>query len=223
MALFPVYVFDAYGTLFDVHSAVGRFRDRIGPHADRMSDLWRSKQLEYTWVRTLMGAHRDFRALTAESLDQAAARSGVELSASLRAELLAAYEVLSAFPDVVPTLTALKKAGAKTAILSNGTPQMLEAATRTAGITDLLDACLSIESIGRYKTVPEVYALVTDRFGVSPDAVSFQSSNRWDVAGGVKFGFRSVWINRTGQPDEYPDLQPSAIVATLDGLLANDV
>jgi 2-haloacid dehalogenase len=218
MATSTLYVFDAYGTLFDVHSAVARHRGNLGAEAERLSDLWRTKQLEYTWVRTLAGAYWDFRELTAQALDYAAARCGLVLPPALRTDLLAAYETLDAFPDVRPCLAALKAAGARTAILSNGTLGMLEAATRSAGIAELLDATLSVDVLRRYKTAMEVYALVTDHFGVEPSAVSFQSSNRWDVAGAVKFGFQAVWINRTGQPDEYPDLAPDRVLRSLDGL-----
>ncbi len=214
MAAFPLYVFDAYGTLFDVHSAVARFRLDVGPQADRMSDLWRTKQLEYTWTRTLMGAYRDFRELTAAALDFAAARCG-GLTAGTREKLLAAYETLDAYPDVTPTLAALRAAGAKTAILSNGTPDMLASAVASAGLGDLLDAILSVDELRAFKTAPAVYALAQRRFGVAPGEVSFHSSNRWDIAGAAKFGFHCVWINRTAQPDEYPDLPPARAVASL--------
>ena len=221
MASHSLYVFDAYGTLFDVHSAVARHRDEIGPLADRLSELWRGKQLEYTWIRTLIGGvYRDFHDLTGEALDHSAARCGVTLSPALRDRLMSAYETLDAFADVVGCLEALRAAGARTAILSNGTPSMLASALASAGIAHLMDASLSIDSLRRYKTVPEVYALVTEYFGVEPSAVSFQSSNRWDVAGAARFGFRAVWINRTGQPDEYTDMPPARVLPSLEGLAA---
>ena len=220
MAIAKAYVFDAYGTLFDVHSAVARHRDAIGPKADAISDLWRAKQLEYTWTRTLMGAWRDFRALTAMALDFAAAKHG-GLPAGLREKLLAAYETLDAFADVAPTLAALKAAGAKTAILSNGSRDMLANAVASAGIGQWLDASLSIDEIRAFKTTPGAYALVERHLGVAPADVSFQSSNRWDIAGAVAFGFRGVWINRTGQPDEYADLPPAHVLSGLSGLLAD--
>ena len=212
------YVFDAYGTLFDVHSAAARHRDAIGPRADELSALWRAKQLEYTWTRTLMGAYRDFRDLTAQALDFAAARCG-GLPPGLRAALLASYETLDAYADVRPTLAALKAAGATTAILSNGTPDMLASAVASAGLGDVLDASLSIHELRTYKTAPAAYGLVERHLGVKPGAVSFQSSNRWDIAGAVKFGFRGAWINRTGQPDEYADLAPARVLTSLTGLL----
>ncbi len=213
-----VYVFDAYGTLFDVHSAVARYKSEIGEHAERISELWRVKQLEYTWTRTLMSEYRDFRALTAEALDYAAARFG-GVSPRLREKLLSAYEKLDAYPDVEPVLRKLKDEGAQTAILSNGTPDMLKNAVESAGLATLLDAVLSIDAVARFKTAPESYALVGQAFDIPASEVSFQSSNRWDVAGAQKFGFRTVWINRAGLPDEYPDLPPSATLGSLDGLL----
>ena len=166
MALAKAYVFDAYGTLFDVHSAVAHHRDAIGPKADAISDLWRTKQLEYTWTRTLMGAWLDFRALTAMALDFAAAKHG-GLPAGLRENLLAAYETLDAFADVAPTLAALKAAGVKTAILSNGTRDMLANAVSSAGIGQWLDASLSIDEIRAFKTTPAAYELVGRHLGVA--------------------------------------------------------
>jgi 2-haloacid dehalogenase len=213
-----IYVFDAYGTLFDVHSAVARFKGEIGTHAEPMSEMWRVKQLEYTWTRTLMREYRDFRAVTAEALDYAAARFG-GVSASLREKLLAAYERLDAYPEAVPALRKLKEKGATTAILSNGTSGMLKSAVQSAGLAGLIDRILSVDVVHRFKTAPETYALVDEAFGTTRDAISFQSSNRWDIAGATKFGFRTVWINRAGHPDEYADLPPSAILRSLEGLL----
>ncbi|WP_374546055.1 haloacid dehalogenase type II [Rhodoblastus sp.] len=210
----PLYVFDAYGTLFDVHSAVARHKALVGPQAERLSELWRTKQLEYTWTRSLMGAYRDFDALTEEALDFAAARCG-GLSPEAREKLLAAYETLDAFPDAAPALKMLRERGAKTVILSNGTARALARATASAGLQDLLDDSLSADALGRYKTAPEVYELVGARYGVTPDQVSFQSSNRWDVAGAARFGFRAIWVNRAGAPDEYRDLPPARVIASL--------
>jgi 2-haloacid dehalogenase len=217
---YAFYVFDAYGTLFDVHSAVARHRAAVGPQADRLTDIWRTKQLEYTWVRSLMGAYVDFREVTAQALDFAAARCG-GISGSTRAALLAAYETLDAYPDVLPALRALREQGAKTAILSNGTPAMLAAAVNASGLAPQLDACLSVDSLRIFKTAPQVYELVTRHFNCAPQDVSFQSSNRWDVAAAAKFGFRAVWINRTGQPDEYADFAPALVLRDL-AALANE-
>ncbi|MBK9083363.1 MAG: haloacid dehalogenase type II [Rhizobiales bacterium] len=213
-AAFAVYVFDAYGTLFDVHSATARERGRLGERADRLSELWRLKQLEYSWVRSLAGRHRDFWRLTEDALDFAAARLG-GIDPATRTALLDAYRTLDAYADAAPALARLKAAGAATAILSNGSPAMLEAAVSSSRLGDLLDAALSIEQAGVFKTDPRAYALVGARFGVGPREVSFQSSNRWDIAGAAAFGFRPVWINRAGQPDEYADLPPARVVASL--------
>jgi 2-haloacid dehalogenase len=204
--------------LFDVHSAVARFRHEIGEDADRISEMWRVKQLEYTWTRTLMDEYRDFRALTADALDYAAARFG-GMSASLRKTLLSAYERLDAYPDAVPALRKLKERGAQTAILSNGTLDMLESAVQSARLAGLIDRILSVDAVHKFKTASEAYQLVDEVFGMPRNAISFQSSNRWDIAGATKFGFHTVWINRAGHPDEYPDLPPSAMLRSLDGLL----
>ena len=214
----PVYVFDAYGTLFDVHSAVARHRVAIGPQADRLSDIWRAKQLEYTWVRSLCGAFCDFAVVTAQALDFAAERCG-GISHALRSDLIAAYQRLDAYPEVRSTLVGLRGKGARLAILSNGTQRMLQAAVAGAGLEDLFEAVLSIDEAGIFKTAPQAYELVNRHMRVTPDAVSFQSSNRWDVAGAVRFGFRAVWINRSGAPDEYLDLAPAATLSSLEGLI----
>ncbi|MCI4677234.1 haloacid dehalogenase type II [Rhodoblastus acidophilus] len=214
---FPLYVFDAYGTLFDVHSAVARHRGLVGEQAERLSEIWRVKQLEYTWTRSLMGAYRDFDALTAEALDFAAARCG-GLSAEACEKLLDAYRTLDAFPDAAPALRRLRERGAKAVILSNGAPATLARAVAAAGLRDLLDESLSADSVIRFKTAAEVYALVGARYGTTPEQVSFQSSNRWDIAGAAQFGFNTVWINRAGAPDEYRDLPPARVISSLASL-----
>ena len=211
------FVFDAYGTLFDVHSAVARHRDAIGPEADRLSEIWRTKQLEYAWVRALMGAYRPFWSLTEEALDFALAR--VSVDRSLKPALLDAYKHLGAYPEVASVLQALKAQGARTAVLSNGSPQMLDSAVTSAGLKGALDACLSVDVLKTYKTAPQVYRMALDHFEAEAADVSFQSSNRWDIAGAAAFGLRTVWINRSGAPDEYPDLAPDQILSDLSGLL----
>ncbi len=214
-----VYVFDAYGTLFDVHAAVARHADEIGPQAARLSELWRMKQLEYTWVRSLAGApYVDFRELTAQALDTAAALSTGPLTPELRAQLLGAYDRLDAYADARPALEALKAKGAKLAILSNGSPDMLASAIGAAGFDGLFDAVLSVGARKIFKTAPSVYTLATERFDAPPGAISFQSSNRWDVAAASLAGFRAVWINRGGLPDEYPDMAPALVLRGLDEL-----
>ena len=213
-----LYVFDAYGTLFDVHSAVARHRDAVGPEAARLSEIWRAKQLEYSWVRSLMGAYRPFWTLTEEALDFALARVPA-VDRTVKPALLDAYQHLGAYPEALSVLQALKARGARTAVLSNGSPQMLDSAVTSAGLKGVLDACLSVDVLKTYKTAPQVYRMALDHFGVEADEVSFQSSNRWDIAGAAAFGFRTVWINRSGAPDEYPDLAPDRILSDLSGLL----
>jgi 2-haloacid dehalogenase len=200
MAGIEACVFDAYGTLFDVHSAVGRLRARVGEQADALSQLWRAKQLEYTWLRALMGRHADFWQVTGDALDYALARTGVE--PAMREPLMHAYLALDAYPEVPDVLRRLRHAGLKAAILSNGEPSMLAAAARSAGIDGLLDAILSVEDVGIFKPHPKVYQLAVDRLAVRADQVAFQSSNAWDVSGAAAFGLRAVWINRLGMPPE---------------------
>jgi 2-haloacid dehalogenase len=209
-----VFVFDAYGTLFDVHAAIARYRAMAGPDADRFSEIWRTKQLEYAWTLTLAGNYADFWTLTERALDYAFARV-TSVSRELRQKLLDAYMTLDAYPDARATLTHLKARNAGVAILSNGSPNMLAAAVQSAGIAALCDALLSVDAARMYKPRPEVYALVTARFGVKPQDVVFVSSNRWDVMGAASFGFRPVWVNRSGIPDEYLDHPPAQVVADL--------
>ncbi len=213
----PAYLFDAYGTLFDVHSAVRRHADAIGQRSVALSETWRQKQLEYSWIRALSGRYRDFAALTEDALEFALATVAPE-HAGLKRALLDAYRQLDAYPEVRAALARLKATGARTAILSNGTPAMLAAAIESAGIGDLIDAVFSVDALRTYKTDPRVYAFAADQLQLAPEAISFQSSNRWDIAGAVAAGFRAVWINRAGQRDEYPDLAPAAVVDTLASL-----
>ncbi len=214
-----IFVFDAYGTLFDVHAAVRRLAGEIGPDGQALSEIWRAKQLEYSWVRTLMGSYRDFWQLTEDALDHAF-RKVPTADPALRQRLLEAYWTLDCYPEVPSALKALKARGARLAILSNGSPSMLEAAVRSAALDAVIDEVFSVDAIGRFKTDQSVYDLVTTAWRVYPEAVSFQSSNRWDIAGAQKFGFRTVWINRAGLPDEYFDLPPDLILPSLEGLTA---
>lgn len=215
---FTCYVFDAYGTLFDVHSAVARHGARIGPDAARLSEIWRNKQLEYTWTRSGMHRYRDFWQLTQEALDFAfAAVPSADKSA--RKSLLDAYMTLDCYGEVKSVLGKLKETGARTGILSNGTQNMLASAVRSAGLEPVLDEVFSIHPLMVFKTSPETYRMVTDYWHIERHAVSFQSSNRWDIAGATAFGFDCAWINRSGQPDEYPDLAPSRVLKDLNGLL----
>ena len=210
-------VFDAYGTLFDVHAAVRKHAGEMGPDGQAFSDLWRAKQLEYSWIRTLMGAHADFWTLTEQALDHAFARFP-SADPKLKASLLDAYWHLDCYPEVPSVLKSLKSRGARIAILSNGTPQMLQSAVKKAGLDLIIDDIFSVETVRAFKTAPAVYDMVTTTYRLYPNVVSFQSSNRWDVAGATKFGFRTVWINRGDMPDEYADFGPSLILPSLESL-----
>jgi len=212
------YVFDAYGTLFDVHAAVRRHAAKAGPDGPLLSEIWRAKQLEYSWVRSLMGAYLDFWQLTEQALDFALAKVP-SVDKSLRGDLLDAYWMLDCYPEVPAILKALKGDGVRLAILSNGSPEMLESAVKSAALDQILDEVFSVDDTRRFKTDPATYDMVTASWKLYPDAVSFQSSNRWDVAGATRFGFRTVWINRANQPEEYDDLRPSLILPSLEGLL----
>jgi 2-haloacid dehalogenase len=209
-----IVVFDAYGTVFDVHSAVMRAGQALGPQAQAVSDLWRQKQLEYTWVRTLMGRYESFWALTEESLDYALATLA-PAQKDLRAALLESYRLLAAYDDVRPVLERLRAKGAKTAILSNGDGTMLEDAVKAASLEALFDGLISIEEIGLYKTAPDAYRLVKGAFGIEANRTLFISSNRWDVAGARLAGLHPLWINRAGRSDEYRDCPPDAILKNL--------
>ncbi len=205
-------VFDAYGTLLDVHSAMERHAPRLGPEWRAISQTWRVKQLEYSWVRTLAGQHRDFARLTREALDFAAAQHGV-VDRALLDEVEQAYRALAAYPDVVPTLERLRDR--KLAILSNGERQMLDDGVRAAALDGLLDAVLSVDDMGVFKPDQRVYRLATERFGLPARDMAFLSSNAWDAFGAHQFGFRVFWVNRTHQSEEYG---LAGLVTVIDGL-----
>lgn len=210
-------VFDAYGTLFDLTSATRRHRDALGGTADALSALWRSKQLEYTWLRSLMGCHADFWQVTGESLDYAmtALRIG---DAALRERLMDAFLHIEAYPDARVALDALKRARRPAAILSNGSPRMLEAAVASAKVGGLVEHVLSIEDAGVYKPHPRVYELVVRRLDIPAGRICFVSSNGWDAVGAAAFGFQAVWANRAGAPRERLPARPVAEITALDAL-----
>ena len=214
-----IFVFDAYGTLFDVHAAIARVRAEAGPEADRMSEIWRAKQLEYSWTLTLAGHYADFWTLTERALDYALARVP-SVDRALKPKLLDAYFKLEAFPDARVALAALKAKGHKTGILSNGSPAMLKGAVDAAGVGGALDAILSVDVLKMFKPRPEVYVLVTKHFGCAPADVTFVSSNRWDVMAGVSVGFHGLWVNRSKVPDEYADFPPEQVLSDLGSLTA---
>ena len=212
-----IHLFDAYGTLFDVHSAVARLKPEIGPQADRLSDIWRAKTLEYTWVHGLAGKPSTFRKLLKNGLDFAIASTG-GLAPELRQRLLEAYDSLSPFPDVKEVLLALKRKRSRLAILSNGDPDMIDMAVRSAGLDGLFDHLFSVTDVGVFKPSSRVYRLPMTKFGAAREDITFVSSNRWDVAGASAFGFKSIWVNRSHAPDEYLDMPAAAIVQDLHGL-----
>jgi len=197
-------VFDAYGTLFDWASAAERTRDALGDRWRELAELWRQKQLQYSWLRSLMGRHADFWQVTSEALDHSLDSLGLA-DPALRARLMGAYLQVAAYPDALRCLELLRAAGLSTAILSNGEPRMLEAAVESGGLGSLLDAVLSVEAAGTYKPHPSVYRLATERFGARPGQLLFVSANGWDAWGAASFGMQVAWCNRTGQrPERLP-------------------
>ncbi|TAM59444.1 MAG: haloacid dehalogenase type II [Rhodanobacter sp.] len=198
-----IAVFDAYGTLFDVHSAVARLADRMGADAERISELWRQKQLEYTWTRSLMQRYADFWQVTGDALDYALAVSG-QRDGALRSALLNAYRELDAYPDVRVALDGYRALGMRVAVFSNATQPMLQRALAAARLDDLVDAVYSTHELGTYKPAVRVYEATAEAFGTPPHAIAFHSSNSWDAAGAASCGWGAMWINRSGRPPEYP-------------------
>jgi 2-haloacid dehalogenase len=212
-------VFDAYGTLFDVASASERAKEALGARWQPLAELWRAKQLQYTWLRSLMGRHADFRQVTGDALDFAMESLGVADDA-LRARLMSLYERLDAYPDARPGLEALRARGLRLAILSNGAPAMLAAAAESAGLAPLLDAVLSVEEVGVYKPSPAVYRLAADRLRLAAPELLFVSANGWDACGARAAGLRVAWCNRAGQPAERIPEPPDVVVRSLAELPA---
>ena len=213
------YVFDAYGTLFDVNAAAAHAAAE--PEHAHLRDVspavardWRRKQLEYTWLRAVADRHCDFWQVTKDGLDWALEAQGID-DAATRAQLLALYRELDAYPEVASVLTVLKDRGAATAILSNGSQDMLASAVASAGIGPQLDAVLSVDAVGVFKPHARVYDLVGAHFGVSPEQVLFVSSNGWDAAGAAGYGFRTAWVNRAGDPVDRLYAMPHHILTDL--------
>jgi 2-haloacid dehalogenase len=216
-------VFDVYGTLLDLDRAVTRAVPALGDPA-AVARLWRAKQLEYTWTRTLMGRYVDFQVVTEAALDWALAIAEIDDPAA-RAALRAAYRELAAHDDAAPVLQELRALGIPCVVLSNGSQAMLAAALAHAGIASLIDTVISVEQIGVYKPHPRVYALAVEQLGLAPEQLAFQSANAWDAAGAVVAGFDVHWINRTGAPDEYglrATAKELSSLAELPGLLSGE-
>ncbi len=217
-------VFDAYGTLFDVsaaarHAAAEPGREALAEHWAQLAEIWRAKQLEYTWLRAITGAHTDFWQVTQDGLDWALEALALS-DPALRDRLLALYRELSAYPEVPGVLSALKSAGIRNAILSNGAPGMLDAAVSSAGIGDALEAVLSVEAVGVFKPDPRVYDLVGARLGVAREEVLFVSSNGWDACAAAAYGFRTAWANRGGTPVDRLMGRPDHVITDLRGIPA---
>ena len=216
-------VFDAYGTLFDVAAAARGAaaepgRERFAAHSPAIAEKWRMKQLQYTWLRAVTGDHVGFWQVTQDGLDWALDSEGLSHDSALRARLLHLYWELDAYPEVHAVLTALKAAGKSTAILSNGSPDMLDGAVQSAGIGALLDDVLSVESVGIFKPARVVYDLVGQRFGSSPDEVLFVSSNGWDACAAAAYGFGTVWANRAAEPVDRLPAAPDRQMPDLSGI-----
>jgi len=216
-------VFDAYGTLFDVAAAAREAatepgNERLAEIWPELAENWRQKQLQYSWLRAITGAHADFWQVTQDGLDWAMEAAGLDGDADLRARLLALYRALSAYPEVPAMLAALKESGRSTAILSNGSPEMLAAAVESAGIGGLLDALLSVESVGIFKPHASVYDLVGQHFSVDRSQVLFVSSNGWDAGAATGYGFATAWVNRAGDPIDRLPWTPPHILSDLSGI-----
>jgi 2-haloacid dehalogenase len=212
-------VFDAYGTLFDLSAIAGGVRDALGDDTEAFALLWRRKQLEYTWLRALMGDYADFWQVTGEALDYALAAMGRD-DAGLRARLMQRHMNVPAYPDVIPALTALRARRLKTAILSNGSPTMITAAVNAADLRKHLDQILSVDAVRTYKPHPTVYALAPAALHCEPLDIAFVSANAWDVAGAAHFGFRAVWLNRGKAVPEHLPARPALEIGTLAELAA---
>lgn len=210
-------VFDAYGTLFDFNTAAAGARDELGDDWQRLSDLWRLKQLQYTWLRGLAQHHADFRQVTGDALDFALATLKIERP-GLRDRLMNLYLQLSTYPEVPAMLRELKGRGMKLAILSNGTPPMLAAVVGNSGLGGVFDAVLSVEEVGVFKPHPSVYRLAAERLKIAPARICFLSSNGWDAFSAKAFGFQVIWCNRFGQAAERIPATPDGEITDLSAL-----
>ncbi len=212
-------VFDAYGTLFDIHAPTAAIADELGDNAQSLSDMWRAKQLQYTWLRSLMDAYTDFWRVTGDGLDYALAAHDID-NPDIRQRLMDLYLTLDAYPDAIATLQKLKKSGYATGILSNGSLDMLTAAVNNSGLAEQLDEVMSVEDVGIFKPSARVYQMAVDRMGVLPRQICFISANAWDASGAADFGFQVAHLNRFGQPAEKLPGVPKAVMTSLSDLPA---
>ena len=210
-------IFDAYGTLFDVNSAAEKCKDKIGDKWEGFANYWRTTQLEYTWLRSLMKRHKDFWQVTEDSLDKS--MKVYEIDSSMRNELLDLYKILSPFKEVPEVLKSLKDKDLKLAILSNGTPDLLEQLVKSNNLENLFDDIFSIEEVGIFKPDSKVYDLPVNKYKIKKDEVLFLSSNTWDVSGGGNYGYNSVWVNRNKNIFDNLDYQPLNEIHELSELL----
>ena len=210
-------IFDAYGTLFDVNSAAEKCKDKIGAKWEGFSNFWRTTQLEYTWLRSLMGRHKDFWQITEDSLDKSMKTFNID--ASMKNELLNLYKVLSPFKEVPETLKKLKEKNFKLAILSNGTPSLLARLVKSNNLDNLFDDLFSIEEVGIYKPDSKVYDLPIKKYKIEKSQVAFLSANTWDVSGGGNYGYQSIWVNRNNKIFDILDYKPINQVKNLKELI----
>jgi len=211
-------IFDAYGTLFDVNSAAERCKDKIGDKWEPFANFWRTTQLEYTWLRSLMGRHKDFWQITEDSLDKS--MKAFKIDFSMRDELLNLYKVLSPFKEVQETLKTLKEKKLKLAILSNGTPSLLNELVKSNNLENLFDDIFSIEEVGVYKPNSKVYDMPVKKYKIRKDEIAFLSANTWDVSGGGNYGYQAIWVNRNNNIFDNLDFKPKLEIKNLSGLLS---
>ena len=210
-------IFDAYGTLFDVNSAAEKCKDKIGDNWERFANYWRTTQLEYTWLRSLMKKHKDFWGVTEDSLDKS--MKVFNINTRMKDELLNLYKILSPYPEIKKVLKDLKKRNLKIAILSNGTPALLNELVESNNLTDMFDDLFSIEEVKTYKPDSRVYDLPVKKYKIKPDEVTFLSANTWDVSGGGNYGYDAVWVNRNNATFDNLDYKPKNEINNLTQLL----
>ena len=210
-------IFDAYGTLFDVNSAAEKCKDKIGTKWVGFANFWRTTQLEYTWLRSLMGRHKNFWQITEDSLDKSMKTFNID--ASMKNELLNLYKILSPYKEVPETLKKLREKNFKLAILSNGTPSLLKDLVKSNNLDNLFDDLFSIEEVGIYKPDPKVYDLPVKKYKIKSNEITFLSANTWDVSGGGNYGYHSIWVNRNNNVFDNLDYKPSSQVKNLSELI----
>ena len=210
-------IFDAYGTLFDVNSAAEKCKSKIGDKWENFANYWRTTQLEYTWLRSMMSKHKNFWQITEDSLDKSMKK--FRINNNMRSELLDLYKILSPYPEVRETLKQLKNKNYKIAILSNGTPSLLNELVEKNDMKNLFDDIFSIEEVGVYKPDAKVYDIPIKKYGIKKNEVIFLSSNTWDVSGGGNYGYETIWVNRDNNVFDYLDYKPKNQIISLKGLL----